>query len=175
MHAPISEADGSERNDSARMSVAATLTGGPIDGGGDVAPKRPARVLVVFESGRRGAAALRVGAELAEVGRELSVVTLAPQAKPLRCCGGGGAGPYNCAVRAQADAELHEARGLLGSEFSRATFAVLVGHPDPPLVAWVTEHEFDIVLLPSRRLTLGGGRFARCVRRATAAEVRLIN
>jgi hypothetical protein len=157
------------------MSVAATLTGGPIEAGRDVAAKRPARVLVVFESGRRGAAALQVGAELAAAGRELSVVTLAPQAKPLRCCGGGGAGPYNCAVRAEADADLHEARDRLGPEFSRASFAVLVGHPDPPLVAWVTEHEFDIVLVPSSRFTLGGGRFARRVRDATAVEVRLIH
>ncbi|HKH87480.1 MAG TPA: hypothetical protein VKA05_01600, partial [Acidimicrobiales bacterium] len=56
------------------------------------------RVLVVFERGAGGMAALREAAELAEAGAEVSVVTLAPQAKPLRCCGGGGAGPYNHAV-----------------------------------------------------------------------------
>ena len=134
-----------------------------------------ARVLVVFESTRGGTAALRAGAELAGAGSELSVVTLAPQAKPLRCCGGGGgAGPYNCAVRAQADEELNEARKLLESEVNRSTFTVLVGHPDPPLAAWVSEHEFDIVLLGSRRLTRGGGRLARVLRRETAAEVRLV-
>jgi hypothetical protein len=153
---------------------AATLTGGTIEGGRGGAAGSAARVLVVFESGRSGAAALRAGAELAEAGSELSVVTLAPQARPLRCCGGGGAGPYNCAVRAEAGMELHQARDLLGSAFKRARFTVLVGHPDPPLVAWVSEHAFDIVLIPSRRLALNGGRLARRVRRATAAEVRLV-
>jgi nucleotide-binding universal stress UspA family protein len=133
-----------------------------------------ARVLVVFDSTRAGAAALRAGAELAGAGSELSVVTLAPQAKPLRCCGGGGAGPYNCAVRAQADEDLKEARKLLESELKRSAFTVLVGHPDPPLAAWVSEHGFDVVLLPSRRLTRSGGRLARDLRRETAAEVRLV-
>jgi len=157
------------------MSVVATPNRGRIEGDRGEHGKPAARVLVVFESGRSGAAALRVGAELAEAGSGLSVVTLAPQARPLRCCGGGGAGPYNCAVRAEADMELREARELLGAEFKRAMFTVLVGHPDPPLVAWVAEHEFDVVLLPSHRLTLRGGRLARCLRRATAAEVRLVS
>ncbi len=142
------------------------------DRGGSGPPA--ARVLVVFEAGRSGAAALRAGAELAEAGRELSVVTLAPQAKPLRCCGGGGAGPYNCAVRAQADDELREARGLLGPALKPAMLTVLVGHPEPPLVPWIGEHAFDIVVLPARRFTRRGGRLARHLRRATGADVRLV-
>lgn len=156
------------------MSVVAAPRRGRAEGDRDGSGHPAGRVLVVFESGRSGAAALRAGAELAEAGRELSVVTLAPQAQPLRCCGGGGAGPYNCAVRAQADEELGEARDLLGARLKPAMLTVLVGHPDPPLVAWVGEHAFDIVLLPSRRLALRGGRLARCLRRATAAEVRLV-
>ena len=156
------------------MSVVAAPNRGTVGGNRGGSGHSAGRVLVVFESGHRGEAALRAGAELAEAGRELSVVTLAPQAKPLRCCGGGGAGPYNCAVRAQADEELSEARDLLGAGPKPAMLTVLLGHPDPPLVAWIGEHAFDIVVLPSRRLTLRGGRLARCLRRATEADVRLV-
>lgn len=156
------------------MSVAATSSRGTIEGGSGEAAGAPARVLVVFEYGRRGEAALRAGAELGDAGSELSVVTLAPQARPLRCCGGGGAGPYNCAVRAEADMELRQARDLLGSAFKRAMFTVLVGYPEPPLTAWIGEHEFQIVFLPSRRLARKGGHLARRLRRSTAAEIRLV-
>jgi hypothetical protein len=157
------------------MSLEATLTRGVTDGGQDVAAEPGTRVLLVFERGRTGRAALLVAAGLAEAGGELFVVTLAPQARPLRCCGGGGAGPYNCAVRAEADTELNEARDLLGSASRRARFAVLIGQPDPPLAAWAAEHAVQIVLLPSRRLALGARRLARRLRRATGAQVRLIN
>lgn len=51
---------------------------------------------------------------------------------------------------------------------------MLVGSPDPPLAAWVHEHGFDLILLPSRRFTLRGGPLARGLRRETEAEVRLI-
>jgi hypothetical protein len=156
------------------MGDVAAPNRGTVEGDRGGSGHSAGRVLVVFEAGRSGAAALRAGAELAEAGHDLSVVTLAPQAKPLRCCGGGGAGPYNCAVRAQADEELGEAQDLLGAALKPAMLNVLVGHPDPPLVAWVSEHAFDIVLLPSRRLTRRGGRLARCLRRATAADVRLV-
>jgi hypothetical protein len=156
------------------MSGLATLSRGTVDGGRDAAASPAARVLVVFEPGRTGTAALCEAAERAEVGSELSVVTLAPQARPLPCCGGGGAGPYNCAVRGEAEAELWQARDILGSAARRATFTVLAGCPDPPLAAWVAEHDFDLVLLPSHRFTLGGNRLARGLRRATAAEVRVV-
>ena len=155
------------------MSVLVTTPErGTIDSGRDGGPAR--RVLVVFEPIRSGRAALREAAELAEAGSWLSVVTLAPQARPLRCCGGGGAGPYNQAVCQAAESELCEAREILGTAASRATFRVLRGCPDPPLTAWVAEHAIGLVLLPSHRLTLGGGRLAAGLRRATAAEVRLV-
>src|SRR6202163_3463374 len=112
-----------------RLGVTATRPTIPGDRGATAAP--PGRVLVVSEPGRTGTAALREAAELAEAGSELSVVTLAPQARSLPCCGGGGAGPYNCAVRDEAQMELGEARGLLGSAARRATFTVLRGCPDP--------------------------------------------
>jgi hypothetical protein len=158
----------------AHMSIDATSSVGAVDDGRTATVGPAARVLVVFESGRTGAAALREAAELAEAGRELSVVTLAPQARPSRCCGGGGAGPYNCAVREEAEMELRQARDILGSTGSRATFTTLVGHPDPPLGPWAAEHAFDLILLPAHPLTRGGSRLAGGLRRATAAEVRLV-
>src|SRR3979409_2615510 len=98
--------------------LGATLARDQIDG--DRGAGRSARVLVVFEPGRTGRAALREAARLSEACSDLSVVTLAPQARPLQCCGGGGAGPYNRGVRKTAETELHEAREVLGSAASRA-------------------------------------------------------
>jgi len=48
-------------------------------------------------------------------GRELSVVTLAPQARPQRWGRAGGEGPYNIAVRQEAQLELREASDILGA------------------------------------------------------------
>jgi Universal stress protein family len=134
----------------------------------------PARVAAVFERSDAGRAALREAAELANAGRELTVVTLAPQARPPRWGRAGGEGPYNIAVRQEAELELKEAREILGSVAARATFTVLAGCPQPPLASWVAEHGFELVLLPHRRLTPGGNPFARSLRKETSAEVRLI-
>ena len=137
-------------------------------------PGTTRRVLAVFEPGDSGEATLREAAELAEAGCELSVVTLAPQARPSRCCGKGGTGPYNIAVRDEAEIELRQARDVLGAAASRASFTVLVGCPSPPLAAWAREHAFDVVLLPAHPFTRGGNRHAKAVRRAVSAEVRLV-
>lgn len=144
-----------------------SIGGGPTSGG-------PGRVAVVFERSDAGAAALREGAELANAGRELSVVTLAPQARAPLWGRAGGTGPYNIAIKEEAELELREARDILGSIASRATFNVLVGSPQPPLASWVTEHGFGLVLLPHHRLTPGGNPFARSLRKETSAEVRLV-
>jgi hypothetical protein len=132
------------------------------------------RVAVVFERSNAGAAALREAAELANAGRELSVVTLAPQARPARWGRAGGEGPYNIAVRQEAQLELREARDILGSVADRATFDVLAGCPQPPLASWVAQHGFGLVLLPHQRLTLGGNPFAKSLMKETSAEVRLV-
>jgi hypothetical protein len=132
------------------------------------------RVLAVFEPGHAGEATLREAAELAQAGCELSVVTLAPQAPPSRCCGKGGTGPYNIAVREEAEAELRQARDILGATADRAGFTALVGCPSPPLAAWAQERAFDLILLPSRPFTRGGNPHARAVRRALSAQVRLV-
>ncbi len=132
------------------------------------------RVAVVFERSDAGTAALREAAELASAGRELSVVTLAPQARPARWGRAGGEGPYNVAVRQEAQLELREARDILGSVASRATFDVLAGCPQPPLASWVVRHGFGLILLPHQRFTLGGNPLARRLRKETSAEVRLV-
>jgi len=132
------------------------------------------RVLAVFEPGHTGEATLREAAELTEAGSELSVVTLAPQAGPCRCCSKGGTGPYNIAVREEAQIELRQARDALGASAKRASFTVLVGHPSPPLAAWAAKQAFDLILLPSHRFTRGGNHYAKAVRRVTSAEVRLV-
>lgn len=155
----------------ARMSTrGTTLAQGPLRGGGGAA----GRVAVVFERGRAGTAALREAAELANAGRELSVVTLAPEARAPSWGRAGGTGPYNIAVREEAELELDEAREILGSVAGRATFNVLAGCPQPPLAAWVARHGFAVVLLTRHRLTPGGNPFARSLRRETSAEVRLV-
>jgi Universal stress protein family len=151
--------------------LGSTLVDGPVGGGSGSAT---GRVAVVFEPSNAGTAVLREAAELANAGRELSVVTLAPQARPARWGRAGGEGPYNIAVREEAALELEQARELLGSVASRATFKVLAGCPQPPLASWVTQHGFGLVLLPHHRLTPGGNAFARKLRKETSAEVRLI-
>jgi Universal stress protein family len=148
----------------------------PVEGSvhGGAGSGAAGRVAVVFERSDAGTAALREAAELANAGRELSVVTLAPQARPPSWGRAGGTGPYNIAIREEAELELREARDILGSVASRATFKVLAGCPQPRLASWVAQHGFGLVLLPHRRLTPGGNPFARSLRKETSAEVRLI-
>lgn len=148
----------------------------PIEGSVRSDPRSGAsrRVAVVFERSSAGAAALREGAELANAGCELSVVTLAPQARAPLWGRAGGTGPYNVAIREEAELELREARKILGSVAGRATFDVLAGSPQPPLASWVAQHGFGLVLLPYRRMTPHGNPFARSLEKETSAEVRVI-
>jgi hypothetical protein len=132
------------------------------------------RVLVVYERCQSAREALREAAELTSAGGELSVVTLAPQADAARCCG-PGAGEYNCAVREEAGLELREAREILGPAADRATFKLLIEGRDLPLTTWVAGQGFDLVLLPARRLTLGGNRAARKLRNSSPAEIRVVH
>jgi hypothetical protein len=148
------------------------LVDGPVAGGWGAGAAAP--VAVVFERGNSGAAALREAAELANAGHELSVVTLAPQARVPGCCRAGGTGPYNVAVREEARLELREARDILGSVASRAKFQMLCGCPQPPLASWVAQAGFGLVLLPHHRLTRRGNPFAKSLRKETSAEVRLV-
>ena len=149
-----------------------TLVEGLVDGWSGAGGS--GRVAVVYERSSAGAAALREAAELANAGREVSVVTLAPQARPARWGRAGGEGPYNIAVREEAELDLQAAREILGSVAGRATFEMLAGCPQPPLASWVVQHGFGLVLLPRRRLTPGGNPLARSLRKKTSAEVRLV-
>ena len=150
-----------------------TLAGDTIGGDRGASAGRAARVLVVYEPCPTGRAALREAAELANAGSELTVVTLAPQARPLLWGKAGGEGPYNIAVREEAEMELRQARDILGSVAGRAAFTVLAG-TCPPLAPWAAAQAFDLVLLPHHRFTPGGSHLARGLRRATFAEVRLV-
>ena len=94
-------------------------------------------------------------AELANAGRELSVITLAPQVLAARWGRAGGEGPYNIAMREESELELQEAREILGSVASRASFQVLAGRPQPPLASWVSQHGCGLVLLPTAPLHAG--------------------
>jgi hypothetical protein len=141
----------------------------PFAEGGAAGP-----IAVVFERGEAGAAVLREAAELANAGHDVSVVTLAPQARSPIWGRAGGTGPYNVAIQEEASIELQEAREILGSVASRATFEVLTGSPQPPLASWVAEHGVGLVLLPHHRLTPGGHFFAKSLRHKTSAEVRLV-
>ncbi len=136
-------------------------------------PTDTRHVLVVYTEGPPGEAALREGAELAAGGAELTVVALVPRAKPLRCCKGGGAGPYNCAIRDQAEDELAQAKTQLGALATRASFTKLAGTPWPPLAEWTAARSFDVVIVPGRRFARSGGRLARELRAGTQAEIRL--
>jgi hypothetical protein len=140
------------------------------------ASSRPlTRVLVLFESTRSGVAALREAAELCNADAHLSVVTLAPQGVQSRCCARGpSVEVVNCVVRDEAEVDLREARQILGELAEGATFKSLVGTQDPPLSKWAAANAFDLIVLPSRRFSIGGHPLARKLRRTTTAEVRLI-
>ena len=134
------------------------------------------RVVVLYEPGRTGSAALDLARRLVgAAGLGLTVVSVAPQDTRI-CCGTGSAMDYNRAVCDTAEAELLQARKKLGATGERATFKLLVQDKDPPLAAWVAAGDFDVVLLPARRRPLRRSKHpaAEALRRSTRAEVRVI-
>jgi hypothetical protein len=134
------------------------------------------RVVVLYEPGRSGSAALDLARRLvAGEGSMLTVVTVAPQ-DTRNWCGAGSAADYNQAVCEAADAELREARELLGPLGDRALFQVLVQDSHPPLADWVASGDFDVVLLPARTRPLRRASHpaADQLRACTRAEVRVV-
>jgi nucleotide-binding universal stress UspA family protein len=134
------------------------------------------RVLVVFESGPAGAAAIDVARELAEQERAtVTVVTIAPQVEAgLRC--GISPGDYNSAIRDAAARELAQARTRLGDIGRRTAFELLIEGSDPPLQDWSVMGGFDMVLLPARRRPLRSPSHpAAAALKRTGAEVRIID
>jgi len=135
---------------------------------------QPRAVLALFESGARGAAALRDASDFAQrTGARLVVATLVWQQGRLRCCGGPSPNVIACAIREDATASLREARQLLGAAGDRAEFHVVAGEPRPPLCSWVTAAGVDTVFIPRHRLARRGHWAARKLR-TEAVDVRLV-
>ena len=157
------------------MRILATHPAAGLDERTGLSSRPLARVLVLFESTPSGAAAVRAAAELTGADTHLAVVTLAPQSVRARCCARGpSVEVVNCVVREEAENDLREAQELLGDAAERATFKSLVGTRDPPIGTWAAAHAFDLIVLPWRRLSIGGHPLARKLRRKTTAEVRLV-
>jgi len=133
-------------------------------------------VVVLYEPGRSGSAALDLARRLVSGdGSALTVVTLAPQDSRISC-GAGSAIDYNRAVCEAGEAELREACELLGPVGDRALFKLLVQDRDRPLADWIASGGFDVVLLPARRRALRRAKHpaADQLRTSTRAEVRVV-
>jgi nucleotide-binding universal stress UspA family protein len=133
------------------------------------------RVLVLFEAGRSGVAAVELAREMASRANALvTVVSVAPQAPPLRGCA-PSARDYNATVRDTVAEELEQAEQLLWVIGDRAQCRLLVEGKDPPIEEVVSREGFDLVLLPGRRRLLRGvGHPAAGHLRANAATEVLI-
>jgi hypothetical protein len=136
------------------------------------------RVMVLFEKGRAGQAAIDTARELAQTGQaSLTVVGIVPQAEGggPRC--GGSARDYNLAVMEQIAGELHVAKRRLGCYADEARIELLVEGSDPPLACWSASQRFDTILLPARRRPWRTVKHpdAPSLARETTADVRIID
>jgi nucleotide-binding universal stress UspA family protein len=135
------------------------------------------RILVLFEAGRAGVAAVEQARELAErEGATVTVVSHAPQAPRMRGCV-PSANDYNAAVRDSVARDLARAEELLWSIGSRADCRLLVEGVDPTLEELVWSERFDLVLLPARRRflrALDHPAAPRLRSRARASEIRIV-
>jgi hypothetical protein len=142
-----------------------------------VAEPRPRRIVVLYECGRTGPAALAQAATLlTESAFELTVVALAPQDTDPSCCS-TYAEAYNRGVQADAAAELGEAKRLLGRDGERARFDLLVEGRDPAIETWVAANGISLVLLPGRRGLARSPHhpLERRLRQSTDAEIRVVS
>jgi hypothetical protein len=157
------------------MATQTTHPAPPTDDRGAASAGAPARILVLVEPSRNSVGALREAAACCGADTRMTVVSLAPQDVRAACCARGpGVEVVNCVVRDAAEDDLREAREIVGDRDGRTTFTSLVGRRDPPLELWAAAQDFDLIVLPARRLAFGGHPFARRLRRATRAEVRLV-
>jgi hypothetical protein len=130
------------------------------------------RVLVVFEPGSGGLAALDEARELAVNWRAaVTVVGVAPQARSGQCTGPAGA--LNDAVAEAVVSELERARECLSGV--DASYRLLIDGDPPSLQEFAAG--FDLVLLPARRRPFRGAGHpaARRLSGACAAEVRVVD
>jgi nucleotide-binding universal stress UspA family protein len=134
------------------------------------------RILVLFEPGRAGIAAVEQARDLAvDNDATVTVVSVAPQAPALRGCA-PSARDFNATVRDTVATELAQAEELLWPIGSRGRCRVLVEGEDAPLEELIARERFDLVLLPGRRRLLRGvghpaaARLSACA----ATEVRIV-
>jgi hypothetical protein len=133
------------------------------------------RVLVLFEPGRGGQAALAVARGLVEdEGASLTLAAVAPRAPSGSRCG-NSAFEYNVAVRDSVAADLARARALLDRSGEDAACEML--DESERLEQFVSAHGFDVVVLPSRRDLFRRTRHpaAGRLRRSTNARVQVAN
>ena len=133
------------------------------------------RVLVVFEPGRAGAAALDAARQLGvDEDGQLTVVCVAPHAPSASRCE-GPAHAYNDELVDATLADLRAARQQLGDSARTATFALLRDGVDPPLHELAAQGGFDLVLLPARRRPLHSSKHPAANRiRAAGLEVGVV-
>jgi len=106
-------------------------------------------ILLVYEPGRRGAAALaHAHREVRGATDRLTVVTLAPQQPYVRC--GPSGESVHAAVLDAARRDLAAVRRELGPLAAGASFRVLTGDADRALRQLVQRGGFDLVLAPGR-------------------------
>jgi nucleotide-binding universal stress UspA family protein len=134
-------------------------------------------VLVLYEPGRAGDAAVALAQELAE--RDHATVTVlgvVPKAPSGARCG-NSALEYNEMVREAVVRDLERARTQLAELGGRAEFELLAEGSDPSLGEWVTRAGVDVVLLPSRRRLSRSAKHpaAAALRRATGAEIQIVD
>jgi hypothetical protein len=135
------------------------------------------RVLVLFESGRGGGAALDLGRELALAQpTELTVVCVAPQATSGARCG-NSALDYNNVLAETTAKDLDRACERLAGFGVAASYELLLEGVDPPLERFTADGAFELVLLPARRRPLRGAGHPAAARlaRVARAEVRVID
>lgn len=142
----------------------------------DVLPRREtSRILVLQERGRSGVAVIAQAVRLAKrFPTELTVVALAPQDTNPSCCS-VYAQAYNDGVRAEAAHDLAQARRVLDSHRVEARCELLVDGRGPSFEVYAASGDFDLVLLPARGPTGRHHPSARRVRRASDAEVRVVD
>lgn len=136
-----------------------------------------ARVLILCEHGRTGAAAIDVARDLAELGHAtLTVVAVAPHAPSGPRCG-NSAVEYNAAVAESVAQDLERARERLGGAAEAAEFLMLIDGADQTLEQLARSGGFDLVLLPARRRPLrkSGHPAAAELSRVAGAEILIVD
>jgi len=134
------------------------------------------RILVLFEPGRSGEAAVELARDLAS--RDLGTVTVvgvAPRTPITRGCL-PSARDYDATVCEAVASDLERAGDLLRAIGSRAESRLLVEGRDPSLEDLVSDGRFDLVLLPARRRLLRAGHpVAARLRAIGRGDVRIVD